>query len=149
MKKIVLIVVVFVFSISANAQTKRNIKQEEANKKLVVTFYQQLIGDKDVVAIDKFLDNNFITHNPTMLNGKEPLRTAFLKDFSKAPKIKIDYRHVGADGDLVFLHIKMTRPDGKVEAIADIFKIKNNKIIEMWDVIQEVPENSANEHPMF
>jgi predicted SnoaL-like aldol condensation-catalyzing enzyme len=31
----------------------------------------------------------------------------------------------------------------------DIFRIENGKIAEHWDVIQEVPEKSANPHPMF
>ena len=64
MKKIALIFFAFVSSLSVNAQTKRNPKQEEANKKLVMTFYQKLIGDKDVSAIDQYLSPNYITHNP-------------------------------------------------------------------------------------
>lgn len=148
MKKIALIVVVFAFSFSANAQ-KRNIKQEEANKKLVMTFYQKLIGDKDVSAIDLYLSPDYITHNPQMQNGREALKNAFNKDFSNAPKIKIDFRNVAADGNFVFLHMKMQNPAGKYEAVADIFKVENNKIVEMWDVIQEIPETAANKHPMF
>jgi predicted SnoaL-like aldol condensation-catalyzing enzyme len=36
-----------------------------------------------------------------------------------------------------------------VRSIVDIFRIGNGKIVEHWDVIQEVPEKSANDHPMF
>ena len=149
MKKIALIIAVFAFSFSANAQTKRNLKQEEANKKLVMTFYQKLIGDKDVSAIDQYLSPNYITHNPQMQNGREALKNAFNKDFGNAPKIKVDFRNVAADGNFVFLHMKMQNPAGKYEAVADIFKVENNKIVEMWDVIQEIPEKAANLHPMF
>jgi predicted SnoaL-like aldol condensation-catalyzing enzyme len=37
----------------------------------------------------------------------------------------------------------------KTNSVIDIFRIENGKIAEHWDVIQEVPEKSANKHPMF
>ena len=147
--KSLLFLALFALGFVANAQTKRNVKQEEANKKLVTTFYQGLIGDKDISAIDKYLDKNFVTHNPNMPDGSDALKKAFSSDFVNTPKIKVDFRHIAADGDFVFLHMKMKNPAGKYEAVADIFKVKNNKIVELWDVIQEVPDKSKNPHPMF
>lgn len=151
MKKIIFYVfsILFAIGFSANAQTKRNVKQEEANKKLVVTFYQSLIGDKDITAIDKYLASDYITHNPNIVDGSEALKKAFSTDFANAPKIKVDFKHIAADGDFVFLHVKMKKPDGKYEAVADVFKVINNKIVELWDVVQAFPERSENEHPMF
>lgn len=144
-----LLLAFLVISSVANAQTKRNVKQEEANKKLVTTFYQGLIGNKDISVIDKYLAKDFITHNPNMGDGSEALKKAFSADFASAPKIKVDFKHIAADGDFVFLHMKMKNPAGKYEAVADIFKVKNNKIVELWDVVQEVTEKSQNLHPMF
>lgn len=149
MRKIILIFASIFVGFSANAQTKRNVKQEEANKKLVTTFYQSLIGDKDISAIDKYLASDFITHNPNMGDGSEALKNAFSADFANAPKIKIDFKHIAADGDLVYLHIKNNFIPGKARAIVDIFRVKNNKIVEHWDVIQEVPQNSVSKHPML
>ena len=42
----------------------------------MVAFYQQLIGDKDVSAIDKYLSEDFIQHNPQMADGREALKNA-------------------------------------------------------------------------
>jgi predicted SnoaL-like aldol condensation-catalyzing enzyme len=147
--KSLLLLGIFAIGFVSSAQTKRNVKQEEVNKKLVTTFYQGLIGDKDISVIDTYLDKKFVTHNPNMLDGSDALKKAFSADFGNAPKIKIDFRHIAADGDFVFLHMKMKNPTGKYEAVADIFKVKDNKIVELWDVIQEVPEKSENPHPMF
>ena len=97
-----LLLALFSIGFVSNAQTNRDVKQEEANKKLVTTFYQGLIGDKDISVIDKYLDRNFATHNPNMADGREALRKAFSSDFANAPKIKVDFRHIAVDGDFVF-----------------------------------------------
>lgn len=143
-----LLSIIFVlFALSVSAQ--RNIKREEANKKLVVTFYQKLFGDKDLSVIDRYIADDYIQHNPTMTDGKKGLKDAVTKWFEGAPKEKVDIPHVAADGDLVFLHVRGKNQQGELQAIVDIFRVKNNKIVEHWDVIQDAPKQSANDHPMF
>lgn len=150
-KSIKLFVLVSAIAVSfiANAQTKRNVKQEEANKKMVVNFYQKLFGDHEYSVIDKYVDENYIQHNPGLPDGREALSNAVPMWLKDVPKSKVDFQRVAADGDLVFLHIKMAGANGKATAIVDIFRVKNNKIVEHWDVMQETPEKSANAHPMF
>jgi hypothetical protein len=48
-------------------------QQQLDNKKLVADFYQELYGDKNTDAIDKYLDSNYIQHNPNIGDGKESL----------------------------------------------------------------------------
>jgi predicted SnoaL-like aldol condensation-catalyzing enzyme len=123
-------------------------KQEEANKKMVVECYQQLFGDKNPDAINKYIGDKYIQHNPGLPDGKEALLNAVKVWFKDAPKEKVDFQHVAADGDLVFLHVR-SKSGSKVISVVDIFRIENNKIVEHWDVIQEVPEKSVSDHPMF
>ena len=55
-----------------------------------------------------------------------------------------------ADGDLVWLHLNSTQnAQDRGEAIVDIFRVEDGRIVEHWDVIQPVPETSANENTMF
>jgi predicted SnoaL-like aldol condensation-catalyzing enzyme len=121
---------------------------EEANKNLVAEFYQQLFGDKDVSAIDKYLLPSYIQHNPSLPDGSEALKKGATQWFAGAPKDTIDIRHLSAEGDLVYIHTRSKMGD-KVFSIIDIFRIENGKIAEHWDVLQEVPQKSANDHPMF
>jgi predicted SnoaL-like aldol condensation-catalyzing enzyme len=52
--------------------------------------------------------------------------------------------------DLVVLHVHSTRGDATPgRAIVDIFRIENGKVVEHWDVIQDVPTQPANDNGMF
>ena len=57
---------------------------------------------------------------------------------------------VFAEGDYVILHVHSIRPANiRGRAIIEIFRLENGKIDEHWDVIQEIPETSANPNGMF
>jgi predicted SnoaL-like aldol condensation-catalyzing enzyme len=155
MKKVLSLSITLFFLISlfyvhgqSQADYEKMIKKQESNKKMVVEFYQDLFGNKNIDAINKYIGDKYIQHNPTLPDGKEALIQAVKVWFKDAPKEKVDFQHVGADSDLVYIHVR-SKSGPKVRAIVDIFRIKNSKIVEHWDVIQEIPEKSANDHPMF
>ena len=56
----------------------------------------------------------------------------------------------GSEGDFVVLHVHSVREPGqRGRAIVDMFRLENGKIVEHWDVIQDVPEKAANNNTMF
>ena len=134
-------------ALSANAQT-RDVKTEEANKKMVVAFYQAFFGDQDFSSAEKYLAPGYIQHNPTLPDGRDALVKRFKAFFANVPKRKEDIRRVAADGDLVWLHVRVPLENGPASFV-DIFRVKDGKIVEHWDTIQAIPEKSANPHPMF
>ncbi|MBV8251511.1 MAG: ester cyclase [Chitinophaga sp.] len=122
---------------------------QEQNKKVVLAFYQQMFGDKDTAAVDKYILPTYIQHNPGVSDGATAFKKAAAAWFKGAPKTKIDVQHIAADSDLVFLHIKNIKPDGKLKSTIDIFRLENGRIAEHWDAQQDVPDQAANAHPMF
>lgn len=60
------------------------------------------------------------------------------------------FRSSSPVGDLVMLrvHAKQHAND-RGRAIVDIFRVENDKVVEHWDVIQDVPETAANSNTMF
>jgi len=121
-----------------------NLQKLEANKKLVKDFYQSMFGDKDTTAIDKYIAENIKQHNPLLQDGREWLKNE-LRPFVVNPNIqktKVEFHQIAAEGDMVWLYVKDTAPNGKVFARVDIFRVENGKITEAWKVSELVPEDA-------
>jgi predicted SnoaL-like aldol condensation-catalyzing enzyme len=125
-------------------------KQEEQNKTTVVEFYEKAINQKDFEAASKYLGPRYTQHNPTAADGPAGLQgfLQFLR--AKYPASHSEIKRVFADGDYVILHVHAVREPGtRGSAIVDIFKVENGKIVEHWDVNQEIPGKAANANGMF
>jgi predicted SnoaL-like aldol condensation-catalyzing enzyme len=125
-------------------------KQMEENKKAVAAFYDAAINQKDFEAAAKFIGPRYVQHNPRAADGPEGLK-AFLGVLrEKFPDYHSEIKRVFADGDYVILHVhNVPMPGARGAAIVDIFKLEDGKIVEHWDVRQEIPEQSANSNTMF
>jgi predicted SnoaL-like aldol condensation-catalyzing enzyme len=122
----------------------------ETNKKNVQEFYDFLINKKDFDSVKKYIGSRYKQHNPLVADGPEGLKAfcEFLK--TNAPEARSEIKRVFAEGDYVILHVHSIRiPGTRGRAIIEIFRLENGKIDEHWDVIQEVPETSANPNGMF
>lgn len=124
--------------------------REERNKETVIAFYNAAINDKDFEAASKYLGDEYIQHNPLAADGPEGLK-AFL-DFAKEnlSTFEVEIKRAFADGDYVILHVHAKRdPEDRGSAVMDIFRLEDGKVVEHWDVIQPIPETSANDNTMF
>jgi predicted SnoaL-like aldol condensation-catalyzing enzyme len=125
-------------------------KQMEENKKIVAEFYDAALNQKDFEKASKYLGSRYTQHNPVAADGPEGLKgfLAFLKD--KFPGNRSEIKRIFADGDYVIVHVHAVREPGtRGNAIIDIFKLENGKVVEHWDVIQPIPEKAANNNGMF
>jgi predicted SnoaL-like aldol condensation-catalyzing enzyme len=124
--------------------------QLEHNKRIATEFYDAAINRKDFAAASQYLGSYYRQHNPTAADGAEGLRSFidFLK--TRFPNQRGEIKRVIAEGDLVVLHVHSTRGDDTPgRAIVDIFRIENGKVVEHWDVIQDIPAQAANANGMF
>ena len=132
------------------AASAADAQQQEQNKKAVVEFYDKAINQKDFEAASKYLGSHYTQHNPNAADGPEGLKAflQFLKE--KFPASRSEIKRVLADGDYVILHVHAVREPGtRGNAIIDMFKLENGKIVEHWDVVQPIPEKAANTNGMF
>jgi predicted SnoaL-like aldol condensation-catalyzing enzyme len=124
--------------------------KEEANKKVVREFYEKALNAKDFAAASQYLGSKYTQHNPRAADGPEGLKAflQFLKD--KFPKSHSEIKRAFAEGDHVILHVHAVREPGtKGQAIIDIFRLEGGKIVEHWDVIQDIPDQALNSNTMF
>ena len=135
---------------AASPAAATDVATQEANKKTVLEFYEAGLNRKDFDAAAKFIGPRYVQHNPTAPDGPEGFKAflGFLRE--KFPDSHSEIKRAFADGDYVILHVHAVREPGtRGNAIIDIFKLENGKIVEHWDVLQPVPEKPANDNGMF
>jgi len=136
--------------LTAPAAIAADAQQMEQNKKTVLDFYDKAINKKDFEAAKVHFGSKYIQHNPRAADGPEGLKAfiAFLK--AKFPQYQSTFKRVFADGDYVIVHVhNIPEPGHRGRAIIDIFRLENGKIVEHWDVAQDIPEKAMNNNGMF
>jgi predicted SnoaL-like aldol condensation-catalyzing enzyme len=107
------------------------------NKELVLTAITAVFCQRDLSALDKYFDPNYIQHNPALPNGTEILKQiipALPEDF------KYEVGTITENEDTVMIHGRFSNWNGKNYIAVDIFKVKHGKLAEHWDVLQEEVE---------
>ena len=115
---------------------------EQDNKATVARLYQAFRAG-DTAALDGLLASDFINHNPQTTNGLDASKYLF----AQVGAIDADLYRMIAEGDLVAVHAHYKTP--AETAGMDFFKLRDGKIVEHWDVIQPLPEQTASGQDMF
>ncbi|WP_395714502.1 nuclear transport factor 2 family protein [Reyranella sp.] len=122
----------------------------EANKKVVLDFYEKGLNQKDFEAAAVHFGPRYIQHNPGAPDGIDGFKAFIALRKEKFPNARSEIKRVFADGDFVILHVHGVREPGeRGVAIVDIFRLEKGKIVEHWDVVQPIPEKPANTNGMF
>ena len=117
------------------------------NKELVIKAVTEVFINGDATALDKYWSENYVQHNPQIPNGREALKQLI----SGGGNMKYEMGLVVADGDFVMVHARITGFGPKPLIAVDIFRVKEGKLAEHWDVLQEEvsAENTASKNSMF
>ncbi len=145
-----LVLTTLIFIVSTAYSTPSQTLQEK-NKQIILAYYELVFKEhKPKEAAQEYISNEYIQHNPNVGNGSAPFVNYFTEYFKKYPHSQAIIYQVLADGNLVALHVN-SKIDAKDrgQAIVDIYRLKNGKIVEHWDVIQSVPATTANGNTMF
>ncbi len=118
---------------------------------LVTGFYSQAFNDGEPEkAAARALGASYIQRNPGAPDGAAAFVGYVTYMRSQFPQLQLEIRRALADGDIVVTHSHFRRtPEDRGLAVADFWRLEDGKIVEHWDVIQEVPAEAKNTNSMF
>jgi predicted SnoaL-like aldol condensation-catalyzing enzyme len=123
---------------------------EQANLDLVLAMYRDVLMPMNSARVDDYISPDYIQHSSLAQPTVQAL-IDFL-DFVKvqSPEGTHNLKRAFVDGDHVIIHHHVIRHAGDPGlAVVDIFRVADGKIVEHWDVLQDVPETPVNPLPMF
>ena len=122
----------------------------QANKESAIAFYRTAYLGDPAGAMEKYVGDQYIQHNPLVGNGKQPFIDYFNEMARDYPDKSIEFVRAIAEGDLVALHTHQTWPGNDQYVTMDFFRFdENGKIVEHWDSIQQIPEKALNGNTMY
>ena len=143
-----------VLLLAANALAAANASAANCSlkpKQVVTQFMTRFYVDKKVrEAFETWVDPGYIQHNPLAETGRDAAVKFLEPFFATHPDIHYTIARIIADGNLVAVHSHGVFTAGdRGLAIVDILRVEGCRVMEHWDVVQPVPEKSANTNGMF
>ena len=105
----------------------------KSNKEIVLEVLKRAFIDRDPTVVEQYFGANYKQHNPLIPDGPSAVAqmSQTLTTLTYEPGMAV------ADGDLVMVHGRYTGWGPKPMVAVDIFRVKDGKVVEHWDVMQE------------
>jgi predicted SnoaL-like aldol condensation-catalyzing enzyme len=124
---------------------------KDAKARKAIAFLDMVFNQKKVKeGFDTYVGDKYIQHNPIAADGKEAAVEVLGKALQALPGWTYEIKHAYVDGDyaIIHSHVRM-KPEDRGMAVVDIFRFEKGKVVEHWDVVQPIPEKSANDNTKF
>lgn len=124
---------------------------EKALEAAAVDFLQTSFNEGEPEkAVKEYVGDKYIQHNPQVGDGADAF-IGFVQSFrGQFPEMHLEVKRTITQDDMVVTHSHLVlKPGGPGVAVADFFRFQGDKLVEHWDVIQNIPDDAANSNSMF
>ncbi|KAA0547117.1 nuclear transport factor 2 family protein [Bacillus sp. BGMRC 2118] len=120
------------------------------NKEKAIAFLQLVASGQVQDAYKSYINEDFRHHNPYFKGDRESLLLAMEESNVHSPDKVLEVKLAVQEKNIVtvFSHVKQ-KPEDIGGAVVHIFRFQDDKIVEMWDVGQQIPQESPNTNGMF
>lgn len=106
------------------------------NKEVICRFYEKFFNEHHVDAEDQYVKEDYIQHNPGVLQGRQGLKDAFSEKFEQHSDFHLEIQMMIAEGDKVAVYLKNTAHDGSTRCrVVDLYWLEEGMLAEHWDVL--------------
>jgi predicted SnoaL-like aldol condensation-catalyzing enzyme len=124
--------------------------QEQANHDLVLEMYHNVLVAMDSSQVDRYIAPEYVQHSSLAAPTIQALKDFLDHVRRESPDARQTIHRRFVDGDHVIVHVHVERWRGDPGlAVVDMFRCAEGKIVEHWDVIQDVPAIPVNPLSMF
>lgn len=95
----------------------------------------KMFDKSDSSLVDTYYADGYVQHSPSIEDGKAGLKSA-IGGMKGNVTIKREIGRVISEGDLVFVHSRVSFNGGEPMIVGDLFRLKDGKIVEHWDSMQ-------------
>ena len=118
-------------------------------KDRAIAFYRTAYEGDPRRAVERFVGDHYVQHNPVVADGKEGFIAYFERMQREYPDKSISFLRAVEEGNLVALHTLQVWPGNDRYVTMDFFRFdEDGKIVEHWDALQQVPDNMAHTNGM-
>ncbi|AZQ39021.1 nuclear transport factor 2 family protein [Streptomyces cyaneochromogenes] len=116
------------------------------NKSMVEQALAELMETGSVDALEPLLSEDFVHHRPDATSStKAEWLAAVQAALVPLADMRVEVRHLLADGDHVVMHSRRRLPDAGPEvAVVDIWRIDEGLVAECWEIIEPTARAAAN-----
>ena len=124
----------------------------QQNTAVVLAFLDTVFNKHEVEqAFRLYVASQYRRHNPMVADSNDAAMQGLTRYTHELyPEVRQEVKRTVAQGDLVAVHSRFfkhaaDRDSGQGQVVVDIFRLERGKIVEQWEVVQDVPAKSAND----
>ena len=121
-----------------------------SQKEAAIEFLRMAAAGDVAEAYARHVAPEFKHHNPYFAHDRQSLLDAMSESAATEPNKSFEVMRVIEDADTVAVHSRLSRASANAQyAVVHILRFSDGKIVEMWDIVQEVPADAPNAIGMF